>query len=70
MQWEQGGAITRMVSYPNVVFVGFVNVPCVAESASGRWALSLSNPLVVMLDTAMHETGTVEGSALAWRPQR
>jgi hypothetical protein len=58
---DQDGAILFEKTYPNVVFA---NAPCGAESASGYRAISLSNPLVVILDSDLREHGTVEGTSL------
>jgi hypothetical protein len=62
---DQNDVIIGEKTYPNVVFA---NAPCVAESASGYRAISLSTPLVVILDSDLQEHGTVEGTSISWRP--
>lgn len=63
---DQDGGIIVVKTYPNVVFA---NAPCMTESPSGYRAISLSNPLVVILDSDLREHGTVEGTSIGWRPR-
>ena len=58
------GGSTIVATYPNVGFA----YPGVAQSADGLLAVSLSNPLVVILDAQRAEISSFPGFLKSWRP--
>jgi hypothetical protein len=69
LEVDRQGQVQERAFYPNVAFAS-VHAPCVIESAQGRYAIGLSNGLVVITDADYRELGSVPGTTQGWRPHR